>query len=415
MELIIHKGSGQIGGNVVEINTNNARVILDCGKNLPPLDWESKDNCDGDRPSHQTKNDNFALKGLTYDKSVYDAVFVTHYHADHYGLTNRVNTDIPIYASRETKDVLTVISDFIDSPEFKVDFILNPYEEVRIKDLTITPFPVRHSAKGALMFLVESDNKKILYTGDFNGFDKKIYERLGNVDVLLTEGTNIGFTGSLTENDIENESLKIMQETNGHVFVLASSSNIDRIVSINNACQKCGRKLAIDPFLKGILEKITDIKLSSDTSIGFMPRGICKKDEPRAHKYLASDYSFFNGLKRIYHIDKLVYMVRQSMGRFLIKLNEETPLKGASLIYSMWKGYNKSYPTKGFLKICKNLGISEHYLHTSGHAYVDVLKDVIETINPKVIIPIHTESPDKFKELYDNTHVLGNGEVYRLD
>jgi mRNA degradation ribonuclease J1/J2 len=38
---------------------------------------------------------------------------------------------------------------------------------ITIKDITVTPYIVDHSAYGAFMFLIQADEKKILYTRRF--------------------------------------------------------------------------------------------------------------------------------------------------------------------------------------------------------------------------------------------------------
>lgn len=41
---------------------------------------------------------------------------------------------------------------------------LNDQEPVQIKDITVTPYTVDHSAYGAFMFLIQADGKKVLHT-----------------------------------------------------------------------------------------------------------------------------------------------------------------------------------------------------------------------------------------------------------
>jgi len=45
--------------------------------------------------------------------------------------------------------------------------------------------------------------------------------------------------------------------------------------------------------------------------------------------------------------------------------------------------------------------------HTSGHADVETLNAVFETVKPKFgIIPIHTENPEKFIELFPEQNII---------
>ena len=76
------------------------------------------------------------------------------------------------------------------------------------------------------------DGQKLIYTGDFSQMDEAYYTLFEKVDVLLCEGTNIGARGGLTESDVENTAARIMRETRGQVFVLCSTTTIDRVRSI---------------------------------------------------------------------------------------------------------------------------------------------------------------------------------------
>jgi ribonuclease J len=45
---------------------------------------------------------------------------------------------------------------------------------------------------------------------------------------------------------------------------------------------------------------------------------------------------------------------------------------------------------------------SEDKLHASGHASGREVKETLEKINPKMIIPVHTEKPDHLKQFFGN-------------
>lgn len=345
---------------------------------------------------------------LTCGESTYDAVFITHYHADHCGLIERINEDIPIYAGKATKMALDIIADFIDEPLPRITQIIEPGRMVRVGDMKILPINIQHSAYGAMMFLVEADGKKILYTGDFNHIDETYYSLLGNIDVLLCEGTNVGARNGLTEKDVERKSAQIMRETCGNVFVLCSTTNIDRIKSIENACRTSGRTIAIDPFLKAMTDRIA--RLLTVDPVGFVPNYMKKEKNPRAHKYLESEYQVFSGAKTVAKMNNLTFMVRQTMGKFLTRLDKYAPLKDSVLIYSLWNGYKATKQTREFLSLCESLGMSIIDLHASGHAYREQLEIAVLRLNPTALVPIHTESAETFREMHGNVVLLDDGE-----
>jgi len=398
MKLKIHRGTNQIGGNIIEISSAGTRIILDCGRNLPPLD---------------APDDNIDIDGLTSGESAFDAVFITHYHADHCGLIGHVNADIPVYASEETKNVLSVISDFIDAPLPRISRILRPGEKITVGDIEILPIHVFHSAKGAMAFLIEADGKKLLYTGDFNHIDETYYSLLGKIDVLLCEGTNIEARNGNDESYVRREAARIMRETKGQVFVLCSATNIDRINAIERACRASGRTIAIDAFMTAISDA-ADNFAPLVSPVGFMPHYIDSEKTPRAHKYFQRNYQLFSGLEAVSKMTNLTFMVRQTMGDFLKKLDRITPLRDSTLIYSMWRGYENVGRTKEFMDLCRELGMRIEYLHVSGHAYREQLETAIMQLNPATVVPIHTESAESFSEMHDNVVILDNTDILEV-
>ena len=92
------RSAEQIGGNIISISTDKARIILDAGTELPPING--------------TASDDISVEGLTEGKPGYDAVFISHHHADHCGLVKRILPEIPVYCGKETERILNVIADF---------------------------------------------------------------------------------------------------------------------------------------------------------------------------------------------------------------------------------------------------------------------------------------------------------------
>ena len=95
-------------------------------------------------------------------------------------------------------------------------------------------------------------------------------------------------------------------------------------------------------------------------------------------------------------------------------------LRDGQIIYSMWDGYLK--PEHGDQHLIDFIGGRPiEHLHTSGHAYVETIAKLIETVQPKRIVPMHTERAEEFSSipefaLYkDRVKVLKDGEPLDLD
>jgi len=74
---------------------------------------------------------------------------------------------------------------------------------------------------------------------------------------------------------------------------------------------------------------------------------------------------------------------------------------------SMWKGYVDNECIAYNPTLAEALGDDFEYLHTSGHSDMLGMGRLFKLLSPQAIIPIHTEDPDKFAELFgDEWNVL---------
>jgi ribonuclease J len=82
----------------------------------------------------------------------------------------------------------------------------------------------------------------------------------------------------------------------------------------------------------------------------------------------------------------------------------------------MWNGYvDPSRPAYNE-KLAKSLGESFLYKHTSGHYDMNSLRDVLLLLKPKAIIPLHTENPEAFAQLFKDEWqviVLNDGDSFQ--
>jgi len=98
MELIIHRGSKEIGGSCVELKSNTTRILIDVG-----LPLNARDTFGNDIGELKKQGVLLDLHGLYKDDHrSFDAVLLSHSHPDHYGLLPYLNPQIPVYASSGT-------------------------------------------------------------------------------------------------------------------------------------------------------------------------------------------------------------------------------------------------------------------------------------------------------------------------
>lgn len=315
MYVTVHRGSEQIGGSVIEIGSGQTRLIFDAGTNLPPID---------DREAA----DDFQLEGLTFGKTDFQGVFISHHHNDHCGLLDRILPKIPVYAGELTERVLHTIADFTGQARPSIYDHLADGQVIQKGNLQITPILTKHSAREAYMFLVQGDEKNVLYTGDFRSVDSIVEQVRGLLNgkplhLLISEGTNIradrrGREERFPDEDsIQAEAAKWMREYNGTVFVLCSSTNEDRIQAISRAAQESGR-LYYEDYFQAILRG-----RESEPIRHFVARGVCKQSPqyPQFQRLLAQK-KLIGAETLAQRPRKKVIFVRASMQDFMKKYLE---------------------------------------------------------------------------------------------
>lgn len=414
MYITVHRGTRQIGGNLIEIGTDQTRLLFDAGANLPPLDGPKVE-------------DPFELEGLTRGEPAFDWVFLSHHHNDHCGLLGKLLPGIPVFAGDETKRILNVIADFTNQPQPDINFGFRDGKPIQLDDVRVTPIGVEHSAKDAYMFLVQADGKNVLYTGDFRASEKavsavrELLGENGKLDLLVTEGTNIRpgkqerageFQG---EEWVKRRAAGRMRLYEGTVFVLCSSANEDRIQAISTAAAWAGRTVCEDLFQSAVRNR-------ADESIQrFVASGI--RRDSRAWPYFEKLYhqKALVGAETLAKLPgKKVIFVRTSMLPFLAKYMDVRPPeeeKDPLFLYSMWQGYKQTAAVKRLLDFCGERGITVEDLHTSGHAVRGEVRALIDGLNPAALLPIHCEAEDRgeFLSLHENCLMLNDGQRWEVE
>ncbi len=383
INITIHRGTHQIGGCITEICTKQGRIFIDFGTELPELD--------GTQPKEY-----LSIAGLTEGTKDCDAVFFTHYHGDHIGNMDRILSDVPLYMGKTSREISLILNRHLQKayhyntscfPD-KSSFLralerTNTFESgqtISIKDMDITPYRVDHSAFDSYFFLIEVDGVRVLHTGDFrdHGFTgdelPSVLKQIGQVDCLICEGTMLsrGKEETLTEEELSERAKHIMIQ-HKNVFVLCSSTNIDRIRALYEAKPK-EKPGVSDWYQKQILNAVS----KSDPTI----------QDSYQFKWIipATDwnYKLHNWMCEKGFV--MFVRVNDRFRRFM-----DSYRGNCKVIYSMWSGYLENPRIAQFLE-----GYDYTVLHTSGHAVSETIRTVIQTVKPRKIIPLHTEAPDIF-------------------
>jgi ribonuclease J len=405
MNFKIHRGANEIGGTCVEVWTNTTRIVIDFGMPLVNPDKTPFD----ERETENRSTTELIEKGVIpnipslFQDNSNSALLISHAHKDHYGLMDRINPSCHVWMGYATHLLIELTNTFGDKPALSNVNYFEHDKEFKIGDITIRPFLMDHAAFDAYAFLIKANGKSLIYSGDFrlHGRKSKIFDWFSykiekNVDYLLLEGSAIGRTDEPfpTETELENAFVDTFKQTKGINLIFVSGQNIDRLVSIYNACKRTKKTLLIDFYIAKVLDTLH--KKANSKRIPFP----CDQSFPEIKVYYP--YWLTKRMKAMgkeaetifpftkYKISKneldekasdLVMIVRPStqsdLERYLHKY------ENGHFIYSMWEGY-KDLPgnIKDFLDFIASKGMPIKDIHTSGHADLDGLRKMVDAVNP---------------------------------
>ncbi|MFW5721291.1 MAG: MBL fold metallo-hydrolase [Bacteroidota bacterium] len=434
MNLTIHRGTQEIGGSCVELWTENTRILIDFGM---PLVEKTGEEFDFNKYKDLTRDQLVEkgvlpnIKGLYKDeKPQVDGIIISHAHQDHYGLSSFINTEINFYLGEATHKIIELTNLFTpQNTVFANPIFFKKENTFQIGDFKITPYWNDHSAFDAYSFLVEANGKRIFYSGDFRSHGRKwraykwfLHNAPREVDYLLLEGSNVGQVdkSSLSEERIEDKLVEQFNQGNNINLIYTSGQNIDRLISIYKACLRANKTLVVDVYIAKVLKELSRFAKLPYPSADYknlrviFPYYTSKRLTNEGNKHILFQFKDYKITKEqvAQYPEDIVMIVRPSMQK---DLDHIKGIDGGTLIYSMWTGYLEKSNTKKFIDYLKKRNFSVKYLHTSGHADTEALKEMVKAINPDCIIPIHTFGGKDYKKIFSKPVVeLKDGEIRRI-
>ncbi|MFB6213266.1 MAG: MBL fold metallo-hydrolase [Candidatus Nanohaloarchaea archaeon] len=318
--ITFYGGVREIGGNIIDLETDNARLLFDFGKNFGA---ESDYFSEFLNPRKAHGIEDFLELGLLPDikglyrkdylkhlgkdvqeEPAFDAVFLTHAHMDHIGYVHFLRSDIPIYCTPTTATMMDVVQDtgsytFDEFVEMKESFHLRRKsrkdeltkfdrdiksidrsiykqrdintigneETVSIGDTEVTCYRVNHSLPGAAGFHIETPQNCIAYTGDLrlHGYQSHHTEnfieasRNFEPDYLITEGTNVGNSEEIPPEEKVREKLQwYIGEENDGVFVNHPRLDLERMRSVVRAAKGNDRQYVVRTWQAHMLKELEE-------------------------------------------------------------------------------------------------------------------------------------------------------------
>ncbi len=419
LKVIVVGGNEEVGRNMTLLEYGNDIVIIDLGLMFP----------DDDMPGVDYIIPNISyLKGK--EKNV-RGVFITHAHYDHIGGISHLSPRLgnpPIYSTDLTCAIIkkrhedhkeagplnlhTIkFNDVIQCGVFKVEF-----------------FGVAHSMLNSMGIIVTTPAGIIVHTGDFkletgshaqSVQETEKIQALGekNVLALMIDSTNATATGrQIGEHEIQKNIDEIIANATGKIIVGTFASMISRIQQIIWACERQGRKVAVEGFSMRsnilIAQELGYMKMAKGTMIeskqvkNYPPNKVAVICTGAQGEERAALMRIANHEHPFVHIDPGDTVVFSSS---VIPGNERSVQRVKDTLYR---------------EGAKVVHYQMMDVHAGGHAKQEDLVEMHKWVKPKYLIPIeghysflceHANAAVKAGFPRENIFIADNGQIMEFD
>ena len=378
-------GLGEIGLNMMAFCYEDDILVVDAGLMFPE---EYMPGIDIVIPDFQYLKDH---------RDRIRAIILTHGHEDHIGampfLLKELN--IPVFGTSFTIELLKEKLKEHHLPHDVLFEKINPGDQTAFGPFKVEYIRVNHSIVEGVGLAIETPEGIVIHSGDFKIDQTPVdgqytdlvrFAHYGGRGVLalLSDSTNVekeGFT--LSETQVKKTLETLFRSSGGRLIVAVFASNISRIQQIINLAEKFGRKVLFNGK-----SMITNVRIAREEGFIKLPEDLEIRE---------------NGIGRLQD-SELVIITTGSQGEPMSALTrmaqdrhktikikkDDTVILSSRFI----PGNEKAITTT--INSLYRMGAEVVYekvshIHSSGHAYKEELKLMLNLVKPRYFIPIHGE------------------------
>lgn len=284
--------------------------------------------------------------------------------------------------------------------------------------MQVRSFPVDHSVYGATAWAVETEAGWVVYAGDvrvhgaYGDYTRRFAEEAAKLEpiALILEGTRIESESNNTEASVKEACLTVVRGCPGLVIADFGPRNVERLISFLEIARETGRELVILPKDAYLLDAMR-LAGGSQTVPRVDSAGIRIYCE-----YSGSTSKWKGQIMDAYpHLCLTPEQLRSSQDKLICCLsfwdvNELPyirPVPGSIWISSNCEAFNEEMQIDqdrlrnwldrfGVEFVGGDTGHNSPF-HVSGHASGSDLMEIVRTIRPKMLIPVHTEHPEIYQ------------------
>ena len=410
-------GLGEIGLNMMVLEYDDYILVVDSGLMFPEDYMPGVDVVIPD------------VDYLRENKEKVKSVILTHGHEDHIGAMPFFlhEFNIPVYGTRFT---IALLKEKLREHDLLEDASLqkiHPGEVTEFGPFTVEYISVNHSIVDGVGLAVDSPEGLLIHSGDFKidqtpvdgqFTDLNSLARHGARDVLalFSDSTNVEKEGfSLSESAVKSTLEELFQTSEGRLITAVFASNITRIQQIINLAVKFYRKVAFSG--KSML---ANVRIAENEGFIHIPEDVRVQEEDID---LLPDHeiAIITTGSQGEPMSSLTRMAQNRHKNLKIK-------KGDRIIFSSRFIPGNEKAITAIINSLYRMGADVVYekvsdIHSSGHAYKEELKLLLNLVKPKYFIPIHGEYRHLTKHAQlavetgmprENTFIIENGDILRF-
>lgn len=384
IRIIALGGLGEIGKNLMLIESGPDVIAIDCGLAFPEEDMPGIE---------------LVLPDISYlleRKDRLRGIVLTHGHEDHVGALPYVlsHVNVPVYGTKLTLGLARRKLD--EDFEGEIDFrVVEPRDTVSLGSIQVEFFRVTHSVSDSVGLILHTPAGIIVHTGDFKLDQTPVdgeptdYFKLAEagdkgVLALLSDSTHADRPGYTPSERVVGDTLsRVFQKAKDRIIITTFASNVPRIQQVIDVAHEFGRKICV---VGRSMETVVEVA----TNMGYLhvPLGTLIDVADMGKYPLSKIVVLSTGSQG----EPLSALVRMSLGdhRKVEIVEGDLVIMAASPVPGNETMVSRVVDNL-FRRGATVIYTPESMVHVSGHASQEEQKVVLNLTRPRFFIPVHGE------------------------
>ena len=385
VRLIPLGGLGEIGLNMMLVESGDDIIAVDCGLLFPDDEMPGVD---------------YVIPDFTYlreHRERFRAVVLTHGHEDHIGALSYLlrEFDVPVYGTPLTLAIARHRLSELGVLERADLRSYAPGDEIRAGGFVVVPIRVTHSIADGIGLCIETPVGTVIHTGDFKLDPRPVdaeqpdyakFAALGERGVLClcSDSTNVGRPGRTgSETEVGEALAGRFAQAPGRILVATFASHIHRIQQVLNLAQAAGRKVA----LLG-RSMVANVAVASEMGYLTVPEGLLVSLEDLGGLAPRKQVILSTGSQGETH--SAVSLIAAGEHKYVEVGPGDLVIFSSRVIPGNERVIGRvinALLRRGAEVLWEDIA----FVHVSGHASEDDLKQMMELTRPRYFMPVHGE------------------------